>query len=247
MLKRVLFTAGLIVFIAIVSVLWMYNLGTIYFREIRWILIGTFVVGTIAGIIGAGLKKRFKLRNDNLRSERHSIDSIIEHWGTAIGIFMMIVSGFQIRDRARLSAVKLHFLGLFFTLLFGSYFLADFLVSKKYNTLLPGMKDIIDGTIKKYLLRLKLKETGKYLASQKSSFLAFTIIGGLIFVSGVIKIVPFYGHIPLQLLKIATSVHDVSAVLFALTLALHILLIIARRTNWSLLWSWFNGKYPERR
>ena len=170
---------------------------------------------------------------------------MMEHWGTAIGIFILIVSGFQIHDRGGLSAIKLHFLGLFFTLLFGSYFLADFFVSKKYDTLLPNMKDIVDGTIKKYLLRLKSKETGKYLSSQKSSFLAFAILGGLIFISGVIKLIPFYGHIPFQILKIATSIHDVSALLFVLILAVHILLVIAHRANWPLLRSWFNGKTPE--
>ncbi len=244
MIKRLLFLVGLIAFILIISILWMYSLGIIYFREIRWILIGTFVLGTIAGMIGARLKNRPKSRNINPQSERHTVDSMMEHWGTAIGIFILIVSGFQIRDRGGLSAVKLHLLGLFFTLLFGSYFLTDFIVSKKYDTLLPNMKDIIDGTIKKYILRLKMKETGKYLSSQKSSFLAFAILGGLIFISGVIKLIPFYGHIPFGILKTATSIHDVSALLFVLILAVHILLIIARRTNWPLLLSWFNGKTP---
>ena len=241
MLKRLLFLAALIAFIIIVSILWTYNFSSTLFRAARWILIGTFIVGTAAGAIGARLKNSLRLRNVNLQLKRHTIDSMIEHWGTAIGIFMLIVSGSQIYYQGGFSAIKLHFLGLFFALLFGSYFLADFFVSKKYQTLFPDMKDIVDGTIKKHLFRLKVKENGKYLSSQKTSFLVFAIIGGLIFISGVIKLIPFYGHIPFRILKIATSIHDISALLFGLILVVHILLVIARRTNWPLLRSWFNG------
>ena len=195
MLKRVLFTLGLIVFIAIVSILWTINLEINLFQETRWIFIAAFVVGIIAGIIGARIKQSLRSRAVNKTPERHTLDSIMEHWGTAIGIFIMIVSGYQIREHGGLNAIKLHFLGLFLTLLFGSYFLADFFVSRKYATLFPNIKDIVDGTIKKYIFRLKSKETGKYLSSQKSSFLLFVILGGLIFVSGVIKLLPFYTHI----------------------------------------------------
>jgi cytochrome b subunit of formate dehydrogenase len=109
---------------------------------------------------------------------------------------------------------------------------------------LPNVKDVIDGTIKKYLLHSKVKETGKYLSSQKSSFLLFVILGGLIFVSGVIKLIPFYVSFPFRITKIATSIHDISAIIFGVVLAVHILLVIARRANWPLLISWFNGKNP---
>ena len=138
----------------------------------------------------------------------------------------MIVSGYQIHEHGGLNAIKLHFLGLFLTLLFGSYFLADFFMSRKYVDLLPNIKDIVDGTIKKYLFRVKIKETGKYLSSQKSSFLLFAILGGLIFVSGVIKLLPFYTHISFSVVKIATTIHDVSAWGFAAVLVIHILLVI---------------------
>ena len=250
MLKRVVFTIGLFAFILIVSILWSNKFGNLFstfqlFRATRWIFLVSFIVGTIAGTIGAILKNRIRLRNVNLQTERHSIDSIMEHWGTAVGIFILMVSGIQIRYYSGLPAIKLHFLAIFFTLLFGSYFVADFFVSKKYTILLPNMKDIIDGTIKKYLLRFNFKETGKYMASQKASFLIFLILGVLILVTGVIKLFFFYIALPFRLLEIATKIHDISALLFGLVLAVHVLLVIARRANWPLLRSWFNGKTPE--
>jgi cytochrome b subunit of formate dehydrogenase len=171
----------------------------------------------------------------------------MEHWGTAIGIFIMIVSGYQIHEHGGLKAIKLHFFGLFLTLLFGSYFLADFFASRKYVDLFPNIKDIVDGTIKKYILRLKPKETGKYLSSQKSSFLLFAIFGGLIFVSGVIKLIPFYIPISFRIIKIATTIHDISAWGFVAMLVIHILWVIIWPAYRPLLGSWFTGKTPEAR
>jgi cytochrome b subunit of formate dehydrogenase len=205
----------------------------------------TPIVGAITGIIGAVIKIVLSSRKINRQPERHTLDSILEHWGTAIGIFILIVSGIELHYHGGLPAVKLHFLGIFLTLLFGTYFLTDFFVSRKYRTLLPNIKDIIDGTIKKYFLRFKYKETGKYLASQKSSFLIFAILGALILATGIIKLLFFYISIPFSLDEIATKIHDISACLFVLTLVVHIMLVVARRANWPLLLSWFNGKTPE--
>ena len=245
MLKRVLFITGLVVFILAISIWWSRSLGTVFtFRMTGWIFMATFITGITIGIIGAVLKLTHASKQTNGQSARHTIDSIMEHWGTGIGIFFLVVSGYQIHEGGGLNAIKLHFLGLFLTLLFGAYFLADFIVSRKYAILFPDIKDIVDGTIKKYLLRAKVKETGKYLSSQKSSFLLFVILGGLIFISGVIKLIPFYVSFPFRITKIATSIHDISAILFGVVLAIHILLVIVRRANWPLLISWFNGKNP---
>jgi cytochrome b subunit of formate dehydrogenase len=245
-LKRVLFTIGMIVFIAIVSVWWTINLKSNLFQETRWIFIAAFVVGIIAGTIGARIKQLRRLKAVNQPSERHTLDSIMEHWGTAVGIFILIISGYQIHVHGGVTSIKLHYLGLFFTLLFGSYFLADYFVSRKYVSLFPNIKDIVDGTIKKYILRLKSKEAGKYLSSQKSSFLVFVILGGLIFISGVIKLLRFYISISYRITKIATTIHDVSAWGFVVILVIHILLVVSWSAYRPLLRSWFTGKTSER-
>ena len=251
MLKRVLLIIGMIAFILTVSVLWDQKFGSLYspfqvFRDSRLIFIIAFTAGATLGITGAIIKFLLSSRKTYRLTERHSIDSILEHWGTAVGIFILIVSGIQIHYHTGLPAIKLHFLGILITLLFGSYFLADFIVSRKYRTLLPDLQDIIDGTVRKYLFQFKFKETGKYMASQKASFLLFVILGAVILVTGVIKLLFFYITISFSLFKTATKIHDISAYVFMGVLVVHILLVIARRTNWLLLLSWFNGKTPER-
>ena len=250
MLKRIVLIIGLIAFIITAFVLWNQKFGSLYsqfqvFRDSKEIFIITSIAGAAAGIIGGLTKIIAGSGKTNRQAARHSIDSILEHWGTAVGIFILIISGIQIHYHTGLPAIKIHFLGIFITLLFGSYFLTDFFVSRKYRTLLPGLKDIIDGTVRKYLFRFKYKENGKYLASQKASFLLFGILGTIILITGIIKLLFFYITISFRLFEVSTRIHDISAILFGLVLIVHILLVIARRHNWPLLLSWFNGKNPD--
>jgi cytochrome b subunit of formate dehydrogenase len=246
MLKRFLFLLGLLALISTVIVLWTGGLGIKLFHSAQWLFLGAIIVGTVAAIIGALIKSSSTARKVNGNPERHSVDSTMQHWGTAVGIFILMISGFQIGLQRGFSGTNLHFLGLFLTLLFGTYFTTDFLVSRKAEILLPDSKDIIDGTLKKYLLHKKTKEIGKYLASQKSAFLAFAIIGGQIMISGVIKLLPFYMSVPVLLVKAATQVHDISAVLFVMILTVHVFLVLTNRENRVLLRSWFTGRIPEK-
>jgi cytochrome b subunit of formate dehydrogenase len=129
------------VLILIVSLLWTHTFGNLFstfqlFRATRWVYLVTFTIGTISGLVVARIKIVLRPRRVGQLPERHDVSSIIEHWGTAVGIFLLMVSGLLIYLHAGLPAIKLHFLGLFLTLLFGSYFLADFFVSKKYKSLL---------------------------------------------------------------------------------------------------------------
>ena len=243
--KRLLFTGILAAFIVVAGILWTHSLANYLFRATRWIFIVTFAAGLTAGVIGSLLKQSRRSKPTTHAATRHSLVAFMEHWGTAAGIVIMIVSGYQIHNRGGLPAIRLHFLGLFLTLLFGGYFTADFFISKKYRELFPNIKDIIDGTIKKYLLRIKSKETGKYLSSQKASFLLFGIIGGVILITGIIKLIPFYGSIPFSLLKSATTIHDIAAWALAVLLAVHILLAIVWGAYRPLLLSWFNGRDPS--
>ena len=243
--KRLLFTGILAAFIAAAGILWTHSLANYLFKATRWIFIVTFAAGLTAGVIGSLLKQSRRSKPTTYAAARHSLVAFMEHWGTAAGIVIMIVSGYQIHNRGGLPAIRLHFLGLFLTLLFGGYFTADFFISRKYRELFPNIKDIIDGTIKKYLLRIKSKETGKYFSSQKASFLLFGIIGGLILITGIIKLIPFYGSIPFSLLKSATTIHDIAAWALAVLLAVHILLAIVWAAYRPLLLSWFNGRDPS--
>jgi len=219
------------------------GLDIVLFQKVAWTLLAPIVIGVVLGI-------RARRRSSDDASfledeERHSIDAFLEHWGTAAGILVLVVSGFQIRAALSVFALNLHFLGLFFALLFGCYFAADFFASRKYNRILPTARDIVDGTLKKYLLRSSFVETGKYLGSQKAAFLAFAVVGAEIVITGGIKMAAHFWLIPYQAMQAITIIHDIFGGFFVLLLLCHVGMVISIRAHRRLLGSWFNGKFRQ--
>jgi cytochrome b subunit of formate dehydrogenase len=244
MLKKVLIVSLLIVILVDLSILGINYLKVFLFQTGPWILAISMCLGLLAGgLIAIFNKKTLTVPAELLK--RHTLASYLEHWGTAYGMFVLIISGLLLLINPTLFQMNLHFLGLFFILLFGSYFLADFFVSKKFNILLPNYIDIADGTVKKYLFGMKWNDNGKYLSSQKSSFLALTAFGIGITITGVIKIVGIIWSLPVELIQISTRVHDIAAALFVLTVVVHIILVMLFRHNRQLLISWFTGTISE--
>lgn len=242
MLRKVFFTATLIVIILALAILGIHNSKGILFHTIPWLMPGATFLGVTSGIF-RGIRHNACVQKSNYQPDRHTIDSFLEHWGTATGIFILMISGFLIKaGYSRVFSMNLHFLSLILTLYFGTYFLADFFVSKKYNYLLPSITDITDGTVKKYLFRTAWQDNGKYLSSQKSAFLAFSLLGIGILLTGAAKVAAYYFSIPVQLTHIATQAHDFLAELFVLMFLIHILLVVTVRSHRRLLSSLFTGK-----
>jgi cytochrome b subunit of formate dehydrogenase len=247
MVKRtVSFLVVYIIVVALVSV-WVSSVQTKLFSDIPWMFSIVIIVGAIAGIFTARAKLKNASRSVN--PPRHTLYSFMEHWGTGIGIILMIVSSRLLglafvpqENNPSVMPSNLHFIGLIFTLLFGVYFLADFLVSREYRTMMPNLRDIWDGTIKKYLFRKKWDDTGKYLSSQKSAFLAFAVLGLGVLVTGVIKTVGLRGQDPSQSVSGVSYAHDIFAILFILLLVVHIVLALVVRSYRRLLYSWFTGR-----
>ena len=201
-------------------------------------------------MIRARLKLKKQAVEANEHAPRHTVGSFIEHWGTGIGIIILIASGRMLgfvftphpNVPPTMQHVNLHYTGVFFTLIFGCYFLADFLASRGYKVLMPSLADIWQGTIKKYLLRKKWNDTGKYLSSQKSAFLVFAILGVGILVTGAIKTIYYVWQIPLQLVQNASYAHDIFALLFILMMIVHVLSTVVVPSHWHSFLSWFTGK-----
>lgn len=246
MLKKVLFTATLLVIILALLILVTYNARGIFFHNIPWLIVAVVVIGIALGIFNS-IRHNIQSQRLTYQADRHTLDSFMDHWGTVTGILILTVSGFFISGGYRRGfSTNLHFLGLIITLFFGTYFLANFFVSKKYNYLLPSIRDITSGSIKKYLFRIQWKETGKYLSSQKTSFLIFSLLGIGILVTGSIKVAAFYFSIPGQLTDTATQAHDILARILVLIILIHILFALITPFHRSLLRSFFIGKLKQK-
>ncbi len=212
------------------------NLNIVLFKEFGWILITATILGCVTGSI------RAKTRKPMEKVERHNIDSFLEHWGTATGILICTYSGFMIRESPGFFSINLHFLGVFVMVLFGTYFITDFFLAKKYNNLLPSYEDIVYGTLKKYLLRSHWQDNGKYLSSQKAAILAFSFIGTGIIMTGLVKSLVTYFPMPSEVLRLSTMMHDLLSGAFVLMFLIHMVLIATVSTHRRLIASWFTGK-----
>jgi len=245
MLKRVLLFLVLYLIVLALSILWIGNISSYLFLKIPWFLALAVFLGLLAGVLKAKLKDTTGVAAPVGWVKRHNSGSFLEHWGTVFGLFLLVISGYLLHAKASLFMTNFHFLGLFFTLLFGCYFLADFFASRKYNDLLPSQTDIVEGTIKKYLFRAKWNDAGKYIASQKSAFLAFLTLGIGISITGFVKLAGILWRIPVEVIKISTVIHDIAALLFVLMVIVHILLVVSVRLHRRLFRSWFTGIIPE--
>jgi cytochrome b subunit of formate dehydrogenase len=245
MLKKVLLVSILFLILMALSIVGINYLNIILFRTSPWILAISLSLGLLIGGLRARFKNTFGSEAPAGLIKRHTVASYFEHWGTAFGLFVLMISGLLLFGTPDLFQMNLHFGGLFITLLFGGYFLADFFVSKKFNNLLPSFMDITDGTIKKYIFRIKWIDNGKYLASQKSSFLASATFGIGIVITGLIKLAGILWSLPAEIIHMSTSVHDIAAVIFVMLVFVHMILVLSVRSNRRLLRSWFTGTIPE--
>jgi cytochrome b subunit of formate dehydrogenase len=247
--KKILIALILLLAVAAGGIAWTVNARAVLYHTAYGGLIAAIGVGTAAGVVKALWGRKRQPVTD---APRHNAGSFLEHWGTGLGIIILIVSaallssgrkiGFIVVPeiaRSRIMALNLHYLGTLFTLLFGCFFLADLLVSGGYKNLLPNAADIKDGTLKRYFLGKKWVDTGKYQVTQKWAFLAMAILGGIVLVTGIIKSAYFIWPVPINA---ATALHDYASELFFILLIVHVLFAVAVPGHWRLLLSWFTGR-----
>lgn len=256
MIKKTLLALSLYLILVALSLFWAANIQVVLFHSAYIALIAGIIFGATAGVIEAKLKLKKRAAAADDYVPRHTVGSFMEHWGTGVGIIILIVSGVLLASgrrlgwiavpeftTSRITALNLHYVGVFFTLVFSCYFVANCLTSRRLKELLPDVADIWEGTIKKLLLRKKWNETGKYFSSQKSAFLIFIILGFVILVTGVIKTSYFVLPIALNRTNLA---HDIAAELFILMLVVHVVTTIAVPSHWRLFLIWFTGKEERR-
>jgi len=223
---------------------------SIFFATAREFIVRSIVAGVVLGGARAVVKGKPEIVAGEVN--RHDAGSFLSHWGTAIGIFILIASGVMFGFFPSSSkvlteeafALNLHYIGVVITLFCGLFWAVDFTLSRSYNTLVPNIKDIIHGTLGKYLLRREWRCEGKYLSSQKSAFLAFASVGAVILATGAIKVAAYIWPIQAALHGTITFIHDVSSLLFILLLIVHVTIVIVLG-HWLALKSWFTGKMPE--
>lgn len=97
----------------------------------------------------------------------------------------------------------------------------------------------------KALLGYKESDTGKYLATEKLlSYPPWTILIGLVVVTGLIKTVRYVYALPESLIATSTVIHDLAAIAIGVMLVIHLLPLLFVPANWPLLLSMFKTTVP---
>ncbi len=244
MIIQVSLAIGLLLFLTS-GVLWILNIGIDLFTSYVIVTVISAAAGLILGFIGILFTRSITRKLHVISKKRHTPFSFLEHWGTSAGIFILVISGYFLRTNPTYLVANFHFIGLVTTMFFGCCFIVDFIGMQKYWYLLPDNVDIVEGTVKKYLLGKKQLDSGKYHASQRSAFLAFTILGSEVFVTGIIKTISLNITINSGLLYVSTLIHDISGVLLTLLAIIHIIFVFANKNNFRLLINWFTGNETE--
>lgn len=92
----------------------------------------------------------------------------------------------------------------------------------------------------------KPKDVGKYLATEKVlSLPVWTILAGLILISGLVKTLRYVWPIPTEIVALATGVHDLTSIAIAVWLVAHIAPTTLIPRNWPLFKSMFTTKVPK--
>ena len=251
--KRMLLITVVLLGVLVAGLFLANKAESLLFDTMLWVVVASAALGFLLGAIRAKLKGREEIKDGIV--VRHGVGAFLEHWGTALGIFVLISSAILLgflfitgqvdTPEAALFPLNLHFVGVVITLFGGFFFAADFLLSRNYSVLIPSPRDIIGGFFGKYFLRRKYPYEGKYLASQKAAFLATATLGSIILITGAIKIAGHVWAIQASVLGIVTFVHDVVALLFILMVIVHIIMAVALPVHWPLLGSWLTGKISE--
>ncbi len=247
---KILFIAVVLLGVLTAGVFWANTSETLLFDTVPWVVVASAALGFLLGAIRARLKGREKIVGEEVI--RHGGGAFLGHWGTALGAFVLIVSGILlgflfIPSQADTTAkalfpLNLQFIGVVFLLFGGFHFVADFLFSGNYSRLIPNLQDITGGTLGKYMLRREWRAEGKYLSSQKSAFLGFAVLGTAILVTGAIKVAAHIWPIQASVLLTTTYIHDIFVLLSIMMLIVHVLFVLVFPEHRPALKGWFTGK-----
>lgn len=241
-----------LLFLATVPLGWYLSdsMGIIFFDNAWWLLLVATGLGTVLGIYSALTRPRERIEGDKV--ERHGARGFISHWGTSVGIFFCLGTGFYmgflwfgpymetIGDTVL--PLNLHFAGVALMLFAGFFFAFDYLFLRDFDRLIPNVKDLFHGMLGKYFLRRKWHAETKYLSSQKVAGLGMAAIGAVILITGAIKTSARIWDITADVWGWATIFHDIFTGLFILMLAIHITLVLVLKGHWPTLASWVTGK-----
>ncbi len=219
-----------------------------------------FPVAVFIGIFLGTLKYRSaaeKIMNGKV--ERHDELMFIQHWSNALGIVILIITGFvlgtlfiprTVQGAANIGfALNMHFVGILFF-----FFGASFYITKNYFTgelkhMMPKKGDL-KGMIGHYTAmvfrRGEAPKEEKFLCAERVVFPMWIIGISGITLTGIVKTGAHIWSLPAGFMGAMTFLHGVFAIYMALMLVAHVFAAAIIPPSWPLLRSMITGKVSEK-
>lgn len=224
------------------------------FKSAPWAVLAAAALGLF---YGASVTDRPGPEIKNGKVLRHDEVAFLEHWTHASSTVLLlgtgIYLGFLFFPRLLPNAqtigfvMNLHFVGVVVFLFGIFYYLANAWVNGGLKEHLPEPGDF-KAAVADYLSKLgvgKAPAEGKYLASERLSYVGWIVGVGGIILTGAVKISAHVWSLPGALMGAMSWLHDVFALLMLAMLAVHVVASSLVPWSWPLLKSMLTGYVPE--
>lgn len=193
----------------------------------------------------------------NGKIERHDEFMFVQHWSNALGIVVLLVTGFALgtlfipRFISGTETVgfflNLHFVGVLFFFFGASFFVSQGFVTGEIKDMMPRKGDLGD-MIGHYMAMFTKKdppEEDKFLAAERMVFPMWILgIAGIV-ISGLIKVSAHIWMLPDGLMGAATFTHGIFAIYMGIMLVAHVFAAAVIPPSWPLLVSMITGNVKE--
>ncbi len=190
--------------------------------------------------------------------ERHDELMYIQHWSNAVGIMMLIITGFALGflffPRLVVSvemigfAMNMHFVAILFFLFGAGFYVTKGLFTGEIKHMLPKKGDLrgMIGHYKAMFLGGKAPKEEKFLSAERVVFPLWIIGISGILLTGIIKTAAHIWALPGALMGLTTFLHGVFAIYMTFMLVAHVVAGGLLPASWPLLRSMFTGKVTEK-
>jgi cytochrome b subunit of formate dehydrogenase len=224
------------------------------FKSAPWAVLAAAALGAF---YGASVENREEPELKNGRVLRHDEVAFLEHWTHASSTVLLlgtgIVLGFLFFPRLVPNAqtigfvMNLHFVGVLVFLFGIGYYLANAWVNGGLKEHLPEPGDL-RAAVADYLAKLgvgKAPAEGKYLASERLSYVGWIVGVAGIILTGAVKVSAHVWSLPGALMGAMSWLHDAFALLMLAMLAVHVVASSVVPWSWPLLKSMLTGYVSE--
>ncbi|WP_342433643.1 cytochrome b/b6 domain-containing protein [Neobacillus sp. FSL H8-0543] len=190
--------------------------------------------------------------------ERHDELMFLQHWSNAIGIIILIITGFvlgflfiprTVQTAENIGFVmNLHFVGVLFFSFGASFYVTKGLFTGEIQHMMPKKGDLTNmiGHYKAMIFGGVAPKEEKFLSAERVVF-PMWIIGVMgITLTGIIKIVTHFLSIPEGFMGVMTFLHGVFAIYMTLMLIAHVIAGAILPASWPLIRSMITGKVTEK-